>query len=202
MGKLGKQRKENRVERIRAAALKLFEEYGYQTTTMEQIAERADFSVRTLYNYFESKADILVDFMSDHKIQYAKLGKELLDKDQGSPAQILSKLFRLYYNEVTMNKDLMLEMLSAMLSPHSKVREKLSPTHNQITDINELLLKKFIKEGKLSPKINVPKAAELLLYVGIGLDMSYRICEINDLKSLEKKAEFAIDTILKGLQST
>lgn len=48
------------------AALVLFSERGFHAVSMQQVAERADFSIGTLYNYFENKEDIyrtLVDEM-------------------------------------------------------------------------------------------------------------------------------------------
>ena len=43
---------------IESAAFALFEERGYETTTTEEIAERAGIGRRTLFRYFPSKADI------------------------------------------------------------------------------------------------------------------------------------------------
>ena len=47
-------------EAVRGAAFRLFEEQGYQSTTIEQIAEAADVSSRTFYRYFPNKADLLI----------------------------------------------------------------------------------------------------------------------------------------------
>jgi AcrR family transcriptional regulator len=47
-----------RKEDIIQAAKKLFAEKGYKNTSMNAIAEKADFSKRTLYQYFENKSDL------------------------------------------------------------------------------------------------------------------------------------------------
>lgn len=49
--------------RIRAAALALFREKGYEQTTVEEIAERADVSKATVFNYFPRK-EVLVDALA------------------------------------------------------------------------------------------------------------------------------------------
>lgn len=49
--------------RIRAAALALFREKGYEQTTVEEIAERADVSKATVFNYFPRK-EALVDALA------------------------------------------------------------------------------------------------------------------------------------------
>jgi AcrR family transcriptional regulator len=58
-------RKETQRERIIAEAVRLFQENGgekgggFDVTTIESIAERADISVRTFHRYFDSKADVI-----------------------------------------------------------------------------------------------------------------------------------------------
>ena len=46
---------------ILEAALEVFKEYGYEKATTKKIAERAEVSEGTLYNYFENKRDILLN---------------------------------------------------------------------------------------------------------------------------------------------
>ncbi|WP_240653764.1 TetR family transcriptional regulator [Streptomyces sp. AcE210] len=46
---------------IRVAALRLFEEQGYEATTVEQIAAAANVSRATFFNYFAGKEAVVVD---------------------------------------------------------------------------------------------------------------------------------------------
>lgn len=63
-------RLERRKARTRAAILEaassLFQEQGYESTAIQQIAERADTGVGTLYGYFASKEAILVEVLRAH----------------------------------------------------------------------------------------------------------------------------------------
>jgi AcrR family transcriptional regulator len=43
---------------IARVALKLFQEHGYEATTVGDIAEAADYSVRSFYRFFTSKEDV------------------------------------------------------------------------------------------------------------------------------------------------
>lgn len=46
-------------ELIRRYALETIAEYGFHNTKVQMIADRADISVGTIYNYFKSKEEIL-----------------------------------------------------------------------------------------------------------------------------------------------
>jgi AcrR family transcriptional regulator len=56
-------RKRLRTQRaIREAALTLFTEQGYEDTTVEQIAEKAEVATATFFRYFPGKADVVLNF--------------------------------------------------------------------------------------------------------------------------------------------
>ena len=63
-------RLERRKARTRAAILEaagaLFREHGYEDTSIQQIAERADTGVGTLYGYFASKEEMLHEVLRQH----------------------------------------------------------------------------------------------------------------------------------------
>ncbi|HLN01612.1 MAG TPA: TetR/AcrR family transcriptional regulator [Bryobacteraceae bacterium] len=61
-----RERKKSAVRsKIIAAAIELFSRKGIENATVEQIAEAADIGKGTVYNYFETKEDIVVAFMAD-----------------------------------------------------------------------------------------------------------------------------------------
>ena len=45
--------------RLRVAAMELFEEHGYEQTTVAEIAERAGLTERTFFRYFADKREVL-----------------------------------------------------------------------------------------------------------------------------------------------
>jgi len=62
-----KQRDLDRYRReILAAAVALFAEHGYHQTTMQMIAERAEFSVGYLYKHFAGKQDMYREVVGQH----------------------------------------------------------------------------------------------------------------------------------------
>jgi AcrR family transcriptional regulator len=62
--------------RLLAAALELFAEYGFEPTTIDQIAERADVARQTVLNHYPHKRDFLRAWGQDRRDQLAALGEE------------------------------------------------------------------------------------------------------------------------------
>lgn len=56
-------RKEETRERLIEVAMRLFDEQGFEFTTMEQIAARADVARKTLYNHFPVKEAIIGEYV-------------------------------------------------------------------------------------------------------------------------------------------
>ncbi len=57
---LRERKKRQTREAVRSAAFRLFEQFGYPNTTVEQIADAADISPRTFFRYFPTKAALLI----------------------------------------------------------------------------------------------------------------------------------------------
>src|SRR5690606_30434438 len=61
---LRERKRQETLERITAAGLKLFAAQGYEATTLDAIAAEAGISRRTFFHYFKSKDDILISMQS------------------------------------------------------------------------------------------------------------------------------------------
>lgn len=66
-----------------AAALALFSEKGYHNVSMQEIAEKAEFAVGTLYKFFKSKEDLYKALISEQADRFHAALSEALTAEGG-----------------------------------------------------------------------------------------------------------------------
>ena len=159
---LSRKQKEQQVRRnyILTAAKEVFAEKGYEFSSMNEIASRAEFTKRTLYQYFADKADLyltvlirdfeeMVIYFSEYKYQQV-IGYELI--------QEFTYLFYEYYST---HKDLF-----RILYDISKVKQVTDNPKIEEFDIiaartTEFLLA-IMKKGQDDGSITVDMSPEVL----------------------------------------
>ena len=77
-------------QRIAQAALRLFHEAGYDTVSVDQIVARAAVSKGTFFNFFPTKADVLLVYFDEIDGRLAALRAKL---DPRQPERALEKFF-------------------------------------------------------------------------------------------------------------
>lgn len=82
-GGLRERKKARTREAIVEAALRLFDEQGFDRVTIAQIAEAADIAPRTFFGYFPSKEDVL---FWDFEASLGSLRARLTDREPGETA--------------------------------------------------------------------------------------------------------------------
>jgi len=80
---LRQRKKERTREAIVDAALRLFEERGFEQTTVADIAAAADIAPRTFFGYFPAKEDVV---FHDFEDVHAGLRSRLVDREEGETA--------------------------------------------------------------------------------------------------------------------
>src|SRR5687768_15977154 len=80
---LRERKKQRTREAIVENALRLFEERGFDQTTIADIAEAADIAPRTFFGYFPSKEDVV---FADFPVYLDALAARLRDRDRSETA--------------------------------------------------------------------------------------------------------------------
>lgn len=98
MAGLRAKQKADRTRRILEAATTLFRREGYDSARIEDIAEMAEVSVGTLYNYYQNKGDILVATVAMEVTEVLEAGTRIVANPPLNVAEALRALIEQYYD--------------------------------------------------------------------------------------------------------
>ncbi|MFJ9996435.1 TetR/AcrR family transcriptional regulator [Streptomyces werraensis] len=113
-------------EAIRGAAYALVEEQGYDATTIEQIAERAEVSPSTVFRYFPTKEDIVITDEYDEPL-LAELAARPADEPwTDSVRYVIRKAVRLAMTEQPEITELRARLVLEVPAVRARMREALT----------------------------------------------------------------------------
>src|SRR3954470_9591304 len=117
---------EGKRDRILEAAIKVFAAEGFYNAKVSQIAQAAGVADGTIYLYFKSKDDLLIQLFEDRMERVNATLREALASEESSAAR-LKRVVRLHLELVEANRD-MAEVISVELRQSSKfIREYANP---------------------------------------------------------------------------
>jgi|SRR6056297_844396 len=97
MAGLREKQKADRERRILKAAVTKFRAEGYRSVRIEDLAEMAEVSVGTVYNYYRTKGDILIATVAMEVEEVLDSGASIVaDPPQGAEAALLELIFSYY----------------------------------------------------------------------------------------------------------
>ncbi len=102
-----RQREKNARQRdILAAARHLFNLKGYYNTTLEEIAQQAEFGKGTIYNYFPSKQALFFGIIDQLAGETLDIAQSSVESSKGSARELLTAYARAIIPHVQANADL------------------------------------------------------------------------------------------------
>lgn len=106
------------LQRILRAAFELFCSTGYDRTTMDAIAEKAEVSRGTLFNYFPSKGALLLPFMKELYLKHVQPEVIPYLETQPTTLQALRFLFMSIYEHILTFQGIDRALQQELLHPH------------------------------------------------------------------------------------
>ena len=193
-------RKKKRImQQINSVARELFLSKGYLGTTLDEIAGRCEIGVGTLYNYYESKADIFLSIMSD---ELSEPGDDTgIDHDEDDTVidRVLRHIWDLAKPLQLNSKDLWRELIAvAMGSQMNNLLPRLLQLDMQCIRKLEGLLDNEKRRKALPAELCSHVAAnviysvfmtQFMLYV-FDKDMSFEAMKLN----IESQTRFVLRT--------
>jgi len=127
--------REARRSQILQAALDVFSEKGYEKTTMDEIAERAELSKGILYYYFQNKEDLFYELIAREAEKYYTSAYELI-KDVNNHREFFSRLFQFHISYFQENRKLLGLIFpfgkSSPVFTNDKIKDRVSAIRNPI----------------------------------------------------------------------
>jgi AcrR family transcriptional regulator len=191
--------KRERKEQILDAAAAVFAGKGFHQATIRDVAELADVADGTIYNYFDSKFDLLIGLMA-RLAQLEALPDELTEALQSDARDFFVAAFRDRMERIEQGE----EMLQALL-PQVFVRPELRERFYQqyvlrIATLLEQYLQAQIELGRVRT-VNVPLTVRMVQGMFVGL-LFLRILGDEPLRSGWEDVPEALATLVfDGLSS-
>ena len=184
---------------ILKASRRLFKEKGYDNTMIEDVAEKADISKATLYNYFPNKESLLVGTMDDQIvatrkfIEDAEMSSESLDPNK-------ARSFENSYDKIKQ----VLKFLVFDSKQFIDVSRRIlylnacegSPMYGKVSEVKEMLrmlTDEAKSEGTFSEDVHSIDIVEILMSVYLNSQFQWK--DIEELT--EEQCKERIDRMLE-----
>lgn len=204
--KLSRKEKEllRRENNILDAAEEIFACEGYENTTMNEIAQKAEFSKRTLYQYFENKCDL---YLSTVLRLYKSLGIyiEELEFTQKIGYEKLKELFYGLYSFYKENKSifrLIYDVSKVRINTDNPKVNELFQIECSITKTLSSLIELGKKDGSIPEELDTELTSNSLLFLLIGLFNQLTITRDPLSKTIDVPEEKLIQYIFELLHSS
>lgn len=174
--------KESRTERKKTAirrriiteGIELFSRHGIADVTVDQIAEAADIGKGTIYNYFQTKEDIVVAFMVDMERQVqAKLGS--FTKSRKPLDSILAGFILHQFQMKESYHPFVRVFLSQMFLRTEQFLPYMAEMQKSIDPPLEKLLRSLQERGAIRSDVDVPELLLVFKTIHLGLTALWAI---------------------------
>jgi AcrR family transcriptional regulator len=184
-------------ERIVTTGVALFSQHGIADVTVEQIAEAADIGKGTIYNYFQTKEDIVVAFMLalERRVQ-AKLGKFTASK---APAEeVLSEFIHLQFRMKARRFEFVRAMLRQMFTQTEEFVPYLVEMQGIIDPVLEALFRSLQVRGAIRGDLHLPELMGVFKTMHLGLTALWAM-EGPPFRSAERVVQQEMRLFCEGL---
>jgi len=182
-------------ELIREAAVKVIAQEGFYNTKIFKIAEEAGVAVGTIYNYFDSKDQILEYIFNVEFTKRINLLEELKNKKMSIKKKL--KIFiEKHFKEIKENLDTAQILVREKEFPKSSEFSAILNYLNEIPLLMEDMLDKAVKNGEIK---NQNTAITAGLIFGALQGVVEKALRTNDIKLLDAADQEVIRFIEEGV---
>ena len=183
--------KVNIKKRILKASRKLFSKYGYEETMMEDIAQKAEVSKATIYNYFPNKESLLMG-TADEAIEGIK---DLVENGLEDCSNSEEKLRRILEEFVTSAVGY-LELSRRITYLNSCEESPMFATRKKMILMFKDLIFEAQREGSFNPEANTDDIADVVMGIYLIAQFEWSHIDKYTPEFLQEKLNRFFDAML------
>lgn len=190
---------EQRRQQIVEGAVRLFVQKGFHKTTTREIARECGLSIGTMYEYIQSKEDVLYLVCDYIHSELERRLREAVASDDSGIVSLRKSLKQLFKVMGEMRTSVLLIYQETKSLPKDKMRYVLSK-EEEITSIFEQILEKGMQDGTL--KIQ-PASVKLMAHniMVMGQMWTFRHWTLGRYYNLDEYTERQMSLLLEDLTS-
>ena len=197
----------NRAELIEEAAVELFSRYGYERTSIEDIAKHLGIGKGSVYLEFRTKEEILMRVIEKYAVRIQGLMDERTENIKGSPLESLKDTFQMcalmVYDYVTRD----IHTPEALLYTSLQFKSRFSAFYVRKRERVLKVLKKAAEAGEISPKkANNASASVFLMAVSSLFPPYFNNYSESEKRmtrhELEANAKVLLNMVVDGLRDS
>lgn len=146
--------REARRREILDAAIRLFAEKGFEQTTLDEIAQKAEFGKGTIYHYFKNKEELIITYLQEGVEYFIKLGKNSAQMPNLSASQKLKHYAHHMTKFVRENEHFVRVMVFELLRIVKMESEDSCGLYCRRQELNEIIagiIESGIADGEFKP---------------------------------------------------
>lgn len=186
-------------EQIIAKGVELFSRHGITDVSVDQIAEAADIGKGTIYNYFQSKEDIVVAFMVNFEREVQKTLTSLI-KSQRSPDATLSAFIVRQFRMKARYHSFVRVFLTQMFLHTEQFLPYMVEMQKAIDPPLEALFGRLQQRGAIRRDIRLPNLITIFKTIHLGLTAMWAI-EGPPFRTTESIVRQEMTLFCKGLEA-
>lgn len=185
------------------AAIDLFRDRGFEQTRIEDIAEAADVSVPTVYNYFPTKQQLLLAIVRRNTEESARLTAAIAGKPPRDPVDAIVAIVKADIGDMdrAADKKLWQELLASMIRDEDN-RDEIESLRALFRNNLRRLIKFLIDRGDIRSSTDVEATTDIVYAI-----YAYHFRQLSCIKGLTTAAAMKsikrdIKSLLSGLLQT
>ena len=184
------------------AAASLFKRDGFAAASIEQIAERAELSAGTVYNYFPSKGDLLLALVALDGQEVRAAGAALVAAPPTEPVKAVCRLLEIYVDHslVHLDKRLWRQMMAnALYFADTPLGAGYRALDRLLAEQVADLCRALQRDHRILRRIDPDDAGQVLFFVCNSLFMEFVADDAMPLAAMKERMFRQVHLLFDGL---